>query len=82
MAPKLLFIIQIGTHIKRVLKMEESQRLTLNEEAVKNLPEPKKSIFIYSWLQYLVKILPSVSKVGYWIYSAYLSRKPRKDRYL
>ncbi|XP_037954233.1 HEAT repeat-containing protein 5B isoform X3 [Teleopsis dalmanni] len=43
-------------------EMELSHSLTLNEEALKQLPEPKKPVFIFEWLRYLEKILPTAHK--------------------
>ena len=47
----------------RLIKMEKSQKLILDEEFSSSLPEPRRSIFIYEWLTYLSKVLPNVSKV-------------------
>ncbi|TMW51951.1 hypothetical protein DOY81_002941 [Sarcophaga bullata] len=42
--------------------MEQSQSLTLNEDALKQLPEPKRSVFIFEWLSYLEKSLLVVER--------------------
>ncbi|XP_067647146.1 HEAT repeat-containing protein 5B isoform X5 [Eurosta solidaginis] len=42
--------------------MELSHSLTLNEEALKQLPEQKRPVFIFEWLRYLEKVLPVAQK--------------------
>ncbi len=36
--------------------MSKKHRLILNEEVLEKLPEPRRSIFIYEWLQNLIKV--------------------------
>ncbi|XP_017090384.2 HEAT repeat-containing protein 5B isoform X2 [Drosophila bipectinata] len=43
-------------------EMELAHTLTLNEEALKQLPEHKRPVFELEWLRYLEKALPQVSK--------------------
>lgn len=43
--------------------MELSHSLTLNEEALKEIPEQKKPVFIIEWLRFLDKILIAAQKV-------------------
>ncbi|XP_039953261.1 HEAT repeat-containing protein 5B isoform X1 [Bactrocera tryoni] len=43
-------------------EMELSHSLTLNEEALKQLPEQKRPVFIFEWLRYLEKVLPVAQK--------------------
>lgn len=44
--------------------MEQSNSLLLNEEALKQCPDPTKPVFIYEWLRYLDRILPVTRKVS------------------
>lgn len=43
--------------------MELAHNLTLNEEVVKTLPEDKRSVFIFEWLQFLDKVLSALNRV-------------------
>ena len=43
--------------------MELSHSLTLNEEALAQLPDGKKSLFIYEWLRFLENVLVAAQKV-------------------
>ena len=43
--------------------MELAHNLTLNEEVVKALPEEKRSVFIFEWLQFLDKVLSALNRV-------------------
>ncbi|KAH8243996.1 hypothetical protein KR032_012050, partial [Drosophila birchii] len=43
-------------------EMELAHTLTLNEEALKQLPEHKRPVFELEWLRYLEKALPTVAK--------------------
>ncbi|XP_047496501.1 HEAT repeat-containing protein 5B-like isoform X1 [Penaeus chinensis] len=43
--------------------MELSHSLTLNEEALKQLPPAKRPIFIFEWLRFLDKVLEAAHKV-------------------
>ncbi|XP_017846517.1 HEAT repeat-containing protein 5B isoform X2 [Drosophila busckii] len=43
-------------------EMELAHSMTLNEEALKQLPEHKRSVFELEWLRYLEKSLPHLSK--------------------
>ncbi|XP_030374893.1 HEAT repeat-containing protein 5B isoform X2 [Scaptodrosophila lebanonensis] len=43
-------------------EMELAHTLTLNEEALKQLPEHKRPVFELEWLRYLEKSLPHVAK--------------------
>lgn len=44
--------------------MELSHSLLLNEEALKQLPENKRPVFIFEWLRYLNKVLLTSKKVS------------------
>ncbi|XP_033164377.1 HEAT repeat-containing protein 5B isoform X2 [Drosophila mauritiana] len=45
-----------------ISEMELAHTLTLNEDALKQLPEHKRPVFELEWLRYLEKALPLVSK--------------------
>lgn len=42
--------------------MELSHSLTLNEEALAQIPDAKKAVFIFEWLRYLDKVLGAAQK--------------------
>ncbi|XP_031626262.1 HEAT repeat-containing protein 5B isoform X2 [Contarinia nasturtii] len=42
--------------------MESSHSLTLNEEAIKNIPDHKKPLYVFEWLRYLDKGLVAAQK--------------------
>uniref|UniRef100_A0A915D0I2 HEAT repeat-containing protein 5B n=1 Tax=Ditylenchus dipsaci TaxID=166011 RepID=A0A915D0I2_9BILA len=42
--------------------MEQSNSLLLNEEALRQCPDPTKPVFVYEWLRYLDRILPATRK--------------------
>ncbi|GFX28551.1 HEAT repeat-containing protein 5B [Trichonephila clavipes] len=42
--------------------MELSHSLILNEEALKQIPEPKRPVFIFEWLRFLDKVLVAAQK--------------------
>ena len=44
--------------------MELSHSLTLNEEALSNLPPAKRPIFVFEWLRFLDKVLSATQKVS------------------
>lgn len=44
--------------------MEMSHSLILNEEALAKIPEAKKSLFVYEWLQFLENVLIAAQKVN------------------
>lgn len=44
--------------------MELSHSLTLNEEALKQIPEAKKPVFVFEWLRFLDKVLIAAQKVS------------------
>lgn len=44
--------------------MELSHSLLLNEEALKQLPETKRPVFIFEWLRFLDKVLLTSKKVS------------------
>lgn len=44
--------------------MEQSNSLLLNEEALRQCPDPTKSVFVYEWLRYLDRILSATKKVN------------------
>ncbi len=43
--------------------MEMSHSLVLNEEALAKIPETKKALFVYEWLQFLENLLIAAQKV-------------------
>ncbi|XP_055847565.1 HEAT repeat-containing protein 5B isoform X1 [Episyrphus balteatus] len=43
-------------------EMELSHSLTLNEDALKQLPEQKRPVFVFEWLRYLEKVLVTAQK--------------------
>ena len=43
--------------------MELGHSLTLNEEALQQLPEPERPLFVYEWLRFLEKVLVAAQKV-------------------
>lgn len=45
--------------------MEMSHSLILNEEALAKIPEGKKSLFVYEWLQFLENVLVAAQKVKF-----------------
>lgn len=45
------------------LMMELSHSLTLNEDALKEIPEAKRPVFIFEWLRFLDKVLVAAQKV-------------------
>jgi len=45
--------------------MELSHSLLLNEEALKQLPETKRPVFIFEWLRFLDKVLVTSKKVSF-----------------
>lgn len=48
--------------------MELSHSLILNEEALKQIPEPKRPVFIFEWLRFLDKVLVAAQKVYTFLY--------------
>lgn len=51
--------------------MELSHSLTLNEEALAQLPEAKRAVFIFEWLRFLDKVLVAAQKVKIVLVSLY-----------
>src|SRR4051812_43056659 len=45
-----------------MVAMEESNSLLLNEDALRQCPDPTKPVFVYEWLRYLLRILPATQK--------------------
>lgn len=43
--------------------MELSHSLTLNEEALAQIPPAKRPVFIFEWLRFLDKVLVAAQKV-------------------
>ena len=43
--------------------MELGHSLTLNEEALQQLPEPERPLFVYGWLRFLEEGLVAARKV-------------------
>lgn len=44
--------------------MELAHNLTLNEQVVKTLPDHKKDVFVFEWLQFLNKVLSALNRVS------------------
>ena len=44
--------------------MELSHSLTLNEEALRQIPEAKRPVFVFEWLRFLDKVLVAAQKVS------------------
>lgn len=44
--------------------MELSHSLTLNEDALNQIPEAKRPVFIFEWLRFLDKVLVAAQKVS------------------
>ena len=51
--------------------MEMSHSLILNEEALAKIPEAKKSLFVYEWLQFLENVLIAAQKVTIFLSLSY-----------
>lgn len=47
----------------KCIEMELSHSLTLNEDALKDIPEPKRPVFIFEWLRFLDKVLVAAQEV-------------------
>lgn len=45
------------------MMMELSHSLTLNEEALQQIPAAKRPLFIFEWLRFLDKVLVAAQKV-------------------
>ena len=45
--------------------MELAHGLLLNEEALGQVPENKKTLFLYEWLRFLEKVLGAAQKVRF-----------------
>lgn len=43
--------------------MELSHSLTLNEDALNQIPEAKRPVFVFEWLRFLEKVLIAAQKV-------------------
>nr|CAD7398136.1 unnamed protein product [Timema poppensis] len=46
------------------MMMELSHSLTLNEEALQQIPEAKRPVFVFEWLRFLDKVLVAAQKVS------------------
>lgn len=53
--------------------MELSHSLLLNEQALAQIPEQKKPLFVHEWLRFLDRVLPVAQKVC-GLFSAFESR--------
>jgi hypothetical protein len=50
--------------VKQILTMMElSHSLTLNEDALNQIPEAKRPVFVFEWLRFLDKVLIAAQKV-------------------
>ena len=54
--------------------MELSHSLILNEEALRQIAESKKPIFVFEWLRFLDKVLLAAHKVSFFFIKGGLSR--------
>lgn len=63
-----------------LVMMELSHSLLLNEEALRQLPETKRPVFIFEWLRFLDKVLVTSKKVSTHVYIILLD-KEFYDRY-
>lgn len=61
--------------ILKTVMMELSHSLLLNEEALKQLPETKRPVFIFEWLRFLDKVLLTSKKVRFYKVFIYLFRE-------
>lgn len=48
--------------------MELSHSLTLNEEALAQVPVAKRPVFIFEWLRFLDKVLVAAQKVSLFLF--------------
>lgn len=48
-----------------VTMMELSHSLTLNEDALNQIPEAKRPVFVFEWLRFLDKVLIAAQKVQF-----------------
>jgi len=55
--------------------MELSHSLLLNEEALRQLPETKRPVFIFEWLRFLDKVLVTSKKVSTHVYVILLDKE-------
>jgi hypothetical protein len=58
-----VFFRNIFRQILIILMLELAQNIILNEDALNNLPEKKRPVFIYEWLCFLNKVLIVAQKV-------------------
>lgn len=54
---------QLCVHLLKTM-MELSHSLTLNEDALNQIPEAKRPVFIFEWLRFLDKVLVAAQKVS------------------
>ncbi|GJQ66814.1 hypothetical protein Trydic_g18582 [Trypoxylus dichotomus] len=52
----------IDSKVNELAIMELSHSLTLNEEALAQIPPPKRPVFIFEWLRFLDKVLVAAQK--------------------
>lgn len=55
--------------------MELSHSLTLNEDALDQIPEAKRPVFVFEWLRFLDKVLVAAQKVMILIYIKIRNKK-------
>lgn len=53
--------------------MELAHSLLLNEEALAQITEAKRPVFIFEWLRFLDKVLVAANKVWYCFFSSWLN---------
>lgn len=52
------------TPVKKVFAMELAHSLLLNEDALAQITEAKRPVFIFEWLRFLDKVLVAANKVS------------------
>lgn len=54
--------------------MELSHSLTLNEDALNQIPEAKRPVFVFEWLRFLDKVLIAAQKVRIYYFLIVITR--------
>lgn len=55
--------------------MELAHSLLLNEEALAQITEAKRPVFIFEWLRFLDKVLVAANKVILWLFPPFFLKK-------
>lgn len=53
--------------------MELAHSLLLNEDALAQITEAKRPVFIFEWLRFLDKVLVAANKVWYYFFSSWVN---------